>query len=197
MCLNYNMGAISQLFLLLRTNLGILTLQRLTPASCCSQFSLKTRSVPLLDRAHTFRRPIRVTTRRKAKHSALCISQFAHGRLQLSRTIMQCAQLNPMFDFAGVLDLSSSIFVKKALEAVVPSSWKSTRHIDVVVSLLFEKSFSDQATWTIKLHGRHLLVCPSSGKTNSKPPEHEPQLQCPPPPRSDGGGEAVGGSVCV
>ena len=96
MCLNNDVGAISQLFLLLRTTLGMFTLWCPAPASCCSQFSLETRSVPLLDRAHTFRRPIRVTTRRKAEHSALRISQFAHERLQLSRTVLQPAWLRPL-----------------------------------------------------------------------------------------------------
>ncbi len=66
-----------------------------------------------------------------------------------------------MFDLAVVVDLSSSTFVQTAFEAVAPSSWTLAKDLETVApSLLFEKSFSDQATWIIKLHGRYLLVHP-------------------------------------
>jgi hypothetical protein len=65
-----------------------------------------------------------------------------------------------MFDFAVVVDLSSTSMVRTAFQAVAPSSWKFTQDSEVVVSSLFEQSFSDQVTWTIKLHGRQLLVHP-------------------------------------
>ena len=65
-----------------------------------------------------------------------------------------------MFDLAIVLDRSETSFVQSAFDAVAPSNWRFTKDSNVVVSSLFEKSFGDRLTFTIRLHGHQLLVHP-------------------------------------
>jgi hypothetical protein len=101
--------------------------------------------------------PIQTPTREHNVRIAL-VAEFSDDDAAFCHHFIQ--HHAPMFDFAVVVDRSSSTLVHTAFQAVAPSSWRLTQDLEVVVSSLFEKSFSDQVTWTIKLHGRHLLVHP-------------------------------------
>jgi hypothetical protein len=67
----------------------------------------------------------------------------------------------PMFDFAVVIDRSTSSLVQTTFQAVAPSSWKLKNDAGTTLDALYPSIAFEGSLWSISLRGSQLLVHPN------------------------------------